>query len=195
MDENLIKARMLYYAFFSEVFNFLESKKAYEDIALKLERLSEAPINEDAKKALDAMREFLKQGYEALKEEQNEVFYSPVTSFVPMSASFYDEKRDDGKKRIKMISLMKQAGFVKDESFKDSEDHVGFIYAFMFTLLSSLKAQDIELSKEVFKDILNPFADEFTQRIYIHEKSGFYKYVAVLLDVFMKLERLNYGIK
>ncbi len=195
MDKNLIHARMLFYSFFSDVLNFLEKDETFSHVQQKLQLLSQNPLNDEMKEAFENMQGFLSKGYEALQNEQNDVFYSPVTSFIPFSASFYDEQRDDGRKKIQMIDYLKEAGFVKDESYKDSEDNIGFIFSFFSTLLQKADMDSINLSKKVFENIINPFIDEFIQKIYEHECGDFYKNMAIIMDIFIKFERLNFNIK
>ena len=72
------------------------------------------------------------KGYEALKDESNYIFYSPSTTFIPMSASFYSEARDDGKKRQEMLELVNLSNFRRDsDKYKDNEDNIAFIFNFM----------------------------------------------------------------
>ncbi len=191
MDKDILQARVLYYQFFGEVFNFLEKDSLYENIKQKLALFKKSPINDEALKVIEYMEKFLEKGFESLKEEQNDLFYSPITSFIPTSASFYDEQRDDGKKRIEMIEYLKDAGFVKDDSFKESEDHIGFICLFLGSLLQDANANNLSIFKNVFQNILSPFVDEFIYKLYNHENGDFYKSVAVLFDLFIKVERLG----
>ena len=195
MDRKSInKARAVHYGLFCSVLGFFPNRDKYESIAETINLLSETPIDENCAKALIKMKKFLqKGGFEALKEENNMIFYSPVTSFIPTTASFYDEQRDDGKKHIQMVDYVLKSKFRRDISTcKEHEDHIEFILLFIQKLIEEDIAGDKDASKlvhDVFENILNEMVDEFSQKLYKHEKSDFYENMAIVMRVFMELER------
>ncbi|SKB39164.1 TorD/DmsD family molecular chaperone [Malaciobacter marinus] len=191
-SEELNKARAIYYGLFCSLFSFINEKKEYENIVNTIEFLSSNPIDEYSEKSFCNMKEFLKtKGIEGLKEESNDLFFSPSTTFIPVTASYYCEDRDDGEKRVQMTNLVLKSKFRKDNNnFKEAEDHICFILNFIQKLIEEDLSQDKnELIYEVYTQVLNEIIDSFIEKIYKHESSIFYKDVAVALKVFIELER------
>lgn len=196
--EKINRARVLYYGLFSSVFTFIDSKSEYDKVVHTIEFLSENPIDENSKVAFESLKEYFNnQGFEKLKEENNNLFFSPSTTFIPVTASFYEEDRDDGQKRVEMTNYILKSNFRKDsESFKEAEDHIAFIFEFLQKIIEqNIQEESIVLVNEVFANILNSIVDRFTENIYFHESSVFYKNIAIVLKVFMELERAYLDIK
>lgn len=196
---NINKAREVYYGLFSSLFNLLQNEEVYSKIITTVEILEKNSLDEYSETALKDMKIFLEENnFDYLKSEINQVFYSPSTSFIPVTASFYDEARDDGKKRLEMLSLVSLSTFRRDDNFKETEDSIAFIFTFMNKLLNDevINNKNSEnISKKVFIDILNPIIDEFIQKLYDHECSVFYKDLSIVLKVFMEFERHFYEVK
>ena len=97
-DQSIHQARALYYTFFVKILSFNAQADKYAKIADLLKIFIANPLDEDSDVAFRSIDSSLraKGGCEALKEEYDEVFVSPESSFIPMSASYYDEGRDDG---------------------------------------------------------------------------------------------------
>jgi len=192
--EGMNIARVVHYGLFSAVFKFLENEKSFEDIKHTVSLLCENSIDNNYEEAFRNMNKFLNDGgFNALQEENNEVFYSPTSTFIPVTASYYDEQRDDGKKHLKMIDYVLKSKFRRDTSTcKEHEDHIEFILHFIQKLIEEEIRGDKDasiLSREVFENVLNPMIDEFSENLYLHEKSDFYKNTAVAMRVFISLER------
>lgn len=188
------KARATYYGLFSALVSFIENEDSYEKIYNTIDILSQNPLDEYSNNAFTSIKEFLEEkGYEGLKDENDSIFFSPSTAFIPLSASYYDECRDDGKKLIQMIDYVKQSKFRKNSTlYKDSEDNIGFILQFLneliYSQLEEEKCSEI-IIKEVFENILNNMIDDFIDQLYNHKSSNLYKHVAVLLTIFISVER------
>lgn len=195
-DQSIHQARALYYTFFAKIVSFNAQADKYAKIADLLKIFIANPLDEDSDAAFRSIDSSLraKGGCEALKQEYDEVFVSPESSFIPMSASYYDEGRDDGPKRVKAAGLVFRSKFRKNDSVcNDSEDQVLFLFQFMSRLIEAGVAGDEEslaLAKEVFAEILNDFIDEFTALLLQHEKSFFYQNTAIVLKTFIAFERL-----
>lgn len=187
------KARAVYYGLFSSLFSYLENKDYHEKVVYTTKILSKTPIDELSKEAFENMLAYLNKenSFETLKEENNNVFFSPSTSFIPVTASYYAENRDDGQKRLEMSNIVLKSNFRKDSDvFKESEDHISFIFAFLKKMIEQNENDVLdEIVINVFSNILNDIVDEFIEKLYEHENSDFYKNVAVLLKVFIELER------
>ena len=139
-----------------------------------------------------------KGGFDALKTEIDRVFCSPATGFLPTTASFYTEGRDDGAKRVEMTEFILQSRFRKNNTaYKENEDHIGFVFMFMQRLLMDSLQGDEDaraLSGRVFTNILNLFLDDFANQLMQHGESGFFKQVALILRSFTELERVYHNV-
>lgn len=201
MDVNAInQARALYYTFFARILDFVEKEEAYGDLEKLLDIFIANPLDEKTLEAFRAIRSHLKtEGFSALKQEYDDVFVSPESSFIPLSASYYDEGRDDGQKRVQAAGLVLRSKFRRNRPVcNDSEDQVLFLFRLMHTLIQAGIEGDEEslgLSKEVFSQIINDFIDEFTDHLFHHEKSFFYKNTAVILHSFIDFERLYLNVE
>ena len=199
MNEEIDKARMTYYGLFSTALSFLERDEKYQNIKNAVDYLSKYPFEENSAEALINMKNFLNDNsFLGLKDESNIVFFSPSTKYIPMTASYYDESRDDGKKRMEMFNYLAQSKFRRDESvYKESEDHIGFVFNFMNKLiednLNGEKESEL-LAKKVFNNILNEMVDLFSSNLYNHENANFYKNLALVLKVFIEFERHYYNL-
>lgn len=195
MDHQAInKARTVYYGLFASAFAFHFSEEEYRVLMKAVDTLSIAPADDLTAETLQDMKTFMaEKGFDGLKDESDQVFFSPSTTFVPMTASFYYEKRDDGSQRLEMIEYVLQSGFRRnEENFKENEDHLEFMLIFIQQLLMDEldgNAKAAELSKKVFANILNGIIDTIAENVYLHEKSVFYKHVAILLSSFVEIER------
>ena len=197
--DDINKARIVYYGFFAAIFSFRMEESKFPYIYDLLDILHQNPVNEESALALENAKLFLDEGgYEALKHESDLIFFNPTTSYMPMTASYYHEKRDDGSKRLEMIEYVLKSSYRKNgEEFKENEDHIEFLLLFMQKLINdelegSTPAED--LSKQVFQNILNEMLDEFSGNLHKHEKSHFYKEAAVLLQTYTDIERLYLGV-
>jgi TorA maturation chaperone TorD len=201
MDREAInKARIVYYGFFSAVFAFNLTRDTLSRAQEALDILSRDPVDEATERSLKEMRHFLRRGgYEALKDESDAVFFSPATAYIPMTASYYSEKRDDGAKRLEMMEYVFQSKYRKDsDAFKENEDHLEFILLFMQQLIIDETVGDpttADLAFNVFAKILNEMIDGFVFNLFNHVKSRFYRQTAVVLYSFMEIERLFLGVE
>ena len=193
--EAINKARAVYYGLFASLLTFFDNPNDIKMIQKTIDVLAQNPLDEQSKLAFSNMQNMLiKEGYTFLKEESDTVFFSPYAAYIPVTASFYAENRDDGKMRLDMVKYVLSSNFRRDsEKFKELEDHIGFIVLFMQKLIEEELAGDeksAQLSREVFINILNPFVDEFLLALHVHESSHFYQNFAVVMQSFIALERL-----
>lgn len=193
--EDINKARAVYYGLFASLLTFFDNPNDMKIIQKTIDVLALNPLDEASKIALSNMQNLLiTGGYTLLKEESDTVFFSPYAAYIPVTASFYAESRDDGKMRLDMVKYVLSSNFRRDnEKFKELEDHIGFIVLFMQKLIEeelSGNQESAQLSREVFTNILNPFIDEFLSALHAHENSHFYEDFAVVMQSFIALERL-----
>lgn len=201
MDNAAInKARIIYYGFFASLLSFNLTNELYENAVQSLNILSQNPIDEQSDVAFTNMkRRFTKGGFAALKKENNRVFCSPTSSPMPSTASFYSGGQDDGPKRVEMIDYVLKSNYRRNaESYKEHEDHIEFVLLFIQKLITEElngHAKSRELAKTVFANIYNTMVDEFTDNLFNHEQSFFYKQVALSLRSFTEFERVYLNIE
>lgn len=199
-QEAINKARAVYYGLFASFLMFFENKNDFEVIQKTIDVLAQNPLDEESKRAFSNMQNLLiSEGYALLKEESDTIFFSPYSAFIPVTASYFLENRDDGKKRLEMVNYVFSSNFRRDtEKFKELEDHVGFVMLFLQKMIVEELAgneKSAQLAREVFVNILNPFVDDFIGALYIHEDSHFYQELAVIMHSFIALERLYLDVK
>lgn len=193
------KARIVYYGLFSSLFAFSMDEENFEIINKAVDVLIENPIDESTAESLKKIRQFLHEnGYDFLKKESDTIFFNPVNSCIPMTASYYFDNRDDGTKRVEMIDFILESKFRKNgDEFKENEDHIEFILLFIQKLIDEELAGDessASLSKRIFQNILNDMINEFAQNLFSHKMSNIYKEVAIVLRSFSDFERLYLDI-
>ncbi|WP_297895867.1 molecular chaperone TorD family protein [uncultured Campylobacter sp.] len=214
MDANLLQARSYYYEFFAIPFFFYETDAKFKRWKEQLEFLRSSPIVPSDEAEFQNLAKF---DFAAFKSEQNSVLFDFSYANVPMSASFYDEGRDDGRMRVAVIDALKKSKFRRNmELCKECEDYVGFIFYLHSTLLrdaaakhsavlngqnsvaneqnftnsASLTAQDGEaLALELFTNVTNSFVDEFSELLCGHVRADFFKSLGALMRSFFALER------
>jgi TorA maturation chaperone TorD len=175
------------------------NKEDYGMLVSSVEILLQSPIDEQSEKSLTKIQRRLnKGGFAALKEESDRVFYSPTSTFVPMTASYYVEQRDDGSKRLEMIQYVAESHFRRNSAeYKEHEDHIEFIFRFLQKLIMEElngDASSHQLAKKIFANVLNEIIDEFSVNLFEHEKSVLFKQVALTLRSFIDFERFYFNI-
>lgn len=188
------KARMIYYGLFASAFSFNFTEKEYEAIQNNIRLLISNPMDDLSGVVLYEMQKIAAvEGFAGLKQESDQVFFSPTTTMLPTTASYYFEKRDDGSQRVMMIDYILQSKFRKNaEEFKENEDHIEFILLFIQRLIEDDLNGNEEAGKlvrEVFANIVDGMIDQFSENVFNHEESFFYKHTAVLLNAFIEMER------
>lgn len=189
------KARTVYYGLFASLFAFSFNESHFKAIVRAVDLLCVSPLDEDSGEALREMKSILETStFRDVKDESDMVLFSPTTSPVPMTASFYDEQRDDGKKRVDMMRLVLQSKFRRNtEVFKENEDHIEFIALFMQQLIEEHVQGDEGaevVAATVFETVVNPMVNQLSAKIFHHENSVLYRHAAVVLDSFAEFERL-----
>lgn len=189
MQTDILKARSYYYEFFSLPLFYMDEKK-YQIFQQQASFLSQNPLTENS---VLYFKTLLKFDFQSFKTEQNSVLFDFSYTKIPLSASFYNEGRDDGNERLKVTNLLLKSPFRKDSEFyKDSEDSIGFIFSFMSKLLSDDKNADLVL--QLYKSVINEFIEEFIMLLKEHKDSIFFKAYANLMEIFFILERVALGV-
>lgn len=201
MDKNQIitKARGLYYNLFANFFIVSREMKNYLGIVSLVNILKEKSLDTTSQEALENLSKLLDPTSNVnLIQEYDELFYSPFSKNIRLTASFYDEGIESGKKRVEMLQFMAKTKIRRDEKeFYEYEDSIGFIFSFLAELCELVANGEKEYENTihcVFSEILNPFADSVAKVIYEHTSSKIYKEVMVVLHSFLEFERLYLNI-
>ena len=194
-NQDIYRARALYYSFFANFFVIGAKIENYFELLSLLNILKDNALDEESQKALEKIYEMLdKTSNQSLIEEFDDIFYNPNGKKIRLTASYYSEGVESGKKRVEMIGFVAKTKLRRDEkNFHEYEDSIGFILSFMAEL-SNLLANGEEayenISHCVFSQILNEFVDEFAKEIYEYENYKIYKELMIALHSFIEFERV-----
>lgn len=192
LDKNITIARSMYYEFFALPLFFNEKEIKFNRWKEQLSYLKTSPIEPSNLKDFEILEGF---SFEDFKFEQNEYLFSYSFGNVPLTASFYNEGRDDGAMRLAVLSTMRKSKFRRDQEIcKDSEDYIGFVFYLMSALLRDEIGQNNFLSTELFVNVINDFADEFCEFLSAGEKAVFFKALSNLMRSFFGFERAALGV-
>lgn len=194
-EQEVNKARAVYYKIFSSFFVYLTDQSKYFQLLSLLDIVKNNPLDSSSAQAfLNLSNKLQKDSNVALLQEYDDIFHNPETKQVRTTASYYDEQVESGKKRVQMIDFLAKTKIRRDEKkYSEYEDNIGFIFA-VLSELAHLVSEGQEQYKTVqhcmFADVLNEFVDEFSKEVYEHEKADIFKDVIVALLSFMEFERL-----
>lgn len=194
-NQTIHKARALYYNFFANFFVLSPKIENYFELLRLLNILKDSALDDISQEALNNISNLLDKNSNAvLVQEFDDIFYNPINKKIRLTASYYNEGVESGKKRIEMIDFVAKTKLRRDEnSYFEYEDSVGFIFSLMAELSDLLANGQKEYENTVhciFAQILNDFIDEFAKDIYEHDKSNIYKELMVVLHSFVEFERL-----
>ncbi|WP_104733500.1 molecular chaperone TorD family protein [Helicobacter felis] len=199
LDSNLITARALYYRLWHYMVVFVQEESVFNELKTLVNHLKNYPFDLESGRAWQELDSFLAQGLESFREEQNAVLFSPSYNFVPLSASYYLEGQDNGKKRLETIALLKQSGLRLESHtlpYPTAEDDLAFLTLMMNAFLQQLLTDSafFGLHEKLFKDFFHLFSDAFLEAISTHEKSVCYQNYAITLGAFIQHERLFFNL-
>lgn len=185
MDKNITKARAYFYEFLAYPLFFHTSDEKFARWREQLSYLAQNPLSEQSAEAFANLEEF---SFKELASEQNEVLFGFTN--IPLSASFYEEGRDNGAARLRVIHCLNLSPYRRDKELcKDSEDYVGFIFLAMATFLNDEFNGAKNISDKLFNETLNLFVDEFGSLLLAHKNANFFRSYAIILKDFIELER------
>ena len=198
-DQKINRSRSLYYAMFSRFFIFSQDSTKYFELLSLINILKENPIDDATSVAFKNLSNALQSDSNVnFITEFDDIFHSPESTMVGVTASFYDEQIESGKKRVEMQNFLAKTKIRRDElKYTDYEDHIGFIFAVLSELTQEISKGNMEYKNTVhciFEQVLNEFVDKFSQKVYEHENAVIFKDIIVLLNSFMALERLYLGV-
>ncbi len=191
--KNLQNARVLYYEIFGMLFIYNFHEKGLNNLDALLSQIAQAPLDSYSDDAIKKLLESIDfNSTSAISDEFNSIFYDPTSKHLGTSASYYEDGVEFSQKCLDVKNIIARTDIRRNEAiFKESEDSIGFIFMLMSNLIQN---SNEELEVKLFKEILNPFIDTFTQNLYSHERADIYKNVAILLNSFMDFERLYFDV-
>lgn len=191
----LNKARALYYNLFANFFVASADTLNYIELVKLINILKENSLDTNSASALQSISQKLDPSSNVvLLQEYDELFHNPGSKKVRLTASFYDEGVESGKKRLEMINFVAKTKLRRDEKkYYEYEDSIGFIFSLMAEL-SELISQGEEAYENtvhcIFAEILNEFVDDVAKELYEHEDADIFKDLMVVLHSFVEFERL-----
>ena len=105
-DTDVLRARARFYEFFSYAFFYDEKGKGFANWQEQAKFFSQNKLGCD-------FEPILKADFTSFKAEQNAVLFDLSYANVPLNASFYDEGRDNGKKKSRSNSRAKKLKFAQ----------------------------------------------------------------------------------
>ncbi|MBX7491294.1 TorD/DmsD family molecular chaperone [Helicobacter turcicus] len=185
--QDIKNARLLYYDFFYGLFVFELLNGRVELAKKQLEILQNAPLNNASEVGIMLLRQELENnGIQNIKEEFSRLFALPFgEKQVGMHLSHYYENCIGAQSLLKMRSLLKQSDVrVETSEFRESEEHLGFLFGFMRHLIES---GNTELAKEVFLFIKDAYIGLISE-IRARGDAKYYLALADILEGFMRFE-------
>ncbi|CAM2934688.1 molecular chaperone TorD family protein [Helicobacter burdigaliensis] len=184
--QDLKNARVLYYDFFYGLFVFELLDEREELIKKQISLLKTSPLSPEGEENFALLEKMLQDNYKALKEEYSSLFALPFgAKQVGIHLSHFYENCVGGESLLKMRSFIRESDIrVQTQTFKETEEHIGFIFGFLKDLLQ--KDND-KLAKEVFmyaKVAMFKLISEIQER----KDSKIYATISYLLEDFLKFE-------
>jgi len=192
IDENVNKARAIFYDFFAGLFlrDLLVERKML--LKTQLESLSVSPLDEDSEKSLKRLSDEV-DAHETvvLLDEFDDLFMLVMAGEVVLPyVSHYKEARLNGDILVDIRQTIKELPVrANSEQFRETEDHLGFLFLVMRYCIEEKKYTSTQ--KEIFSAYILPYVKGFIEDVSSNAKSDFYKDVAKVLKSFMEFER-NY---
>jgi TorA maturation chaperone TorD len=189
MDKNINQARVVFYDFFAGVFlrNLLSGRE--EVIKKQLQALGSTPLDDYTQKSFQILQTQLEQdGIKNLMHEYDEVFEVPLSGEVVFPyISHYKNGCLNGEILVDIRQAVKALPIrANSEIFKETEDHLGFLFLMMRYCIEEGKYEENE--KEIFSFYINPYVSKFIADIIENSKSNLYKEIALILKSFMEFE-------
>lgn len=190
-DTDVLRARARFYEFFSYAFFYDEKGVGFERWQEQAKFFSQHELGGD-------FSPILKADFASFKAEQNVVLFDLSYANVPLNASFYDEGRDNGKKRVEAIAVLKNSNLRRNiEKCSESEDFIGFLFLMMREFLEGQikgEANASQNAKDSFEHLINPCIDELCELLRSHKDSCIFKALSQIISWFMDLERAFYAL-
>lgn len=193
--QSVLDARRIYYSLLSKLFVFSWDDDRFSGVKEILDLIAANPMDENSQKALwNLQAAFGAENLEGIVDEYDRIFHAPPNP-IRTSISFYEEGYESSGPCLEIRNMLLKTKFRRDEKrYKDGEDNFGFLFSLMSNFIELGKSQENyqDLSDEIFARFLNPYIDEFIEKLYTHPKAEIYRSVAALMASFFVFERIYY---
>ena len=210
--ESIANARALYYDFFAGLFLY-ELLCERENVLLnQIAILKEQVLDECDSAHFDFLeKEIQTNGLQHIIDEYTQTFILPFSvpkddeitpkrrgkgevfyhnPQVMLYLSHYLEGCLNGKALLAVRTLLKQSTFrLNTQSFKESEEHLGFLLLLMRYLTCSEDSGDRILSMQFLREFVIPLGDFVVEALLKREGLVYYTHIASLLQSFLNVER------
>ncbi|TLD81817.1 hypothetical protein LS68_001985 [Helicobacter sp. MIT 05-5293] len=208
--KSVANARALYYDFFAGFFLYELLSERTDVILEQIKILKSNPLDEkDLIYFENLEKEISNFGVENIMQEYTRTFLLPFAipnEHSPMPArskgqvrenpqimlylSHYIEGCLNGSGLLKARTLIKQTNFrLNAETFKESEEHFGFLLLLMRYLLLSNDKEDNDALNEVLKELVLPLGEYVATALLQKEDLHYYSSVGNLLRSFLIVEQ------
>lgn len=200
-------ARILYYDFFSGLFIYDLLLNREELLKKQIEILSSQPLNQsNSNDFIVLLNELNNNGIKNLVFEYTNLFMLPFDGTIESKSikhtkkgkvvlrntptilylSYYLDGSIAGSGLLKARELVKKSRFrLNETSFRENEEHFGFLLSFMKHLLQNNQK---ELQLETFNTCLKPMQGKIIQSLKAKGDMFLYANIANLLESFMDFE-------
>lgn len=196
--KEIAAARALYYSLFSRLFVFSIKEDRFDGVSKMLSLMTTANFDENS--AATVMRlnsNFDEKNPQNIIDEYDNIFHAPPKP-LRNSLSYYDEGFEIGSVCAKIRKILAHTDIRRNEkNFKENEDSVGFVFTLMSEFVNRStrgESEYEELAEQLFKVAINPYIDQFCEKLFMHEETKIYKDVAMLLQSFIEFERICYEL-
>lgn len=193
--QSVENARIVYYSLFSKLFVFSWEADRFSGVKEILDLMIANPMDENSQKALlNLQAAFNASSLEGIEDEYDRIFHAPPDP-IRTSISYYEEGYESSGPCLEIRNLLLKTKFRRDEErYRDGEDNFGFLFSLMSNFIELGKEDENyqDLSDEIYSRFLNPYIDEFIERLYTHSKAEIYRSVAALMASFFAFERIYY---
>lgn len=193
--QSVVDARRVYYSLLSRLFVFSWDDDRFSGVQQMLDLMAANPMDENSQKALKNLQlAFDSKNLESVVSEYDRIFHAPPDP-IRTSVSFYEEGYESSSPCLEIKNMLLKTKFRRDEKrYKDAEDNFGFLFSLMSNFIELGKNDENyrDLSDEIFVRFLNPYIDEFVEKLYTHPKAEIYRNVASLMASFFAFERIYY---
>jgi TorA maturation chaperone TorD len=184
------QARAIYYDFFAGCFLYplLEGRGAL--MAQQIKLLKSSPLEESLKEPFNYLEESLKTGGIGIfLKEYDDVFMIPMKGEMVLPyVSHYKEGRLNGEILAQIRQSLKALPIRRNEkSFKETEDHMGFLFLMMRYCIE--EKEYVLQEQAIFNSYISPVVKEFMNEVKTHSSAKNYKYVIQILECFMAFEK------
>lgn len=184
------QARAIYYDFFAGCFLYplLEGRESLLLDQVKL--LKSSPLEDSLAEPFNRLEEeLISNGIKELLAEYDDIFMIPLKGEMVLPyVSHYKEERLNGEVLVDIRQSLKALPIRRNEkSFKETEDHMGYLFLMMRYCVEG--KEFVLQEQEIFNNYISPFVKTFMDEVKEHSMANKYKDIVQILERFMAFEK------